>query len=230
MADDVDRPVQCPVCAKEFQPADINKHLDKCLTENDCPNSSSAAVDEPPSKKSRVSNEFFPSSSAVTSAGSGLKSNRTAPMFSVFQHKQKMPGLASKPNTYSNVTSKSTNRNTSDVDENEEHKGSGGSRSSNTESNGALTSTDTKSSLAMNASTLLYGTKPLAEKLRPNSLEEYFGQNKVLGEHTLLRSLLHSQEIPSLILWGPPGCGKVTAELCVFQLQALTYAARSYFL
>ena len=51
--------------------------------------------------------------------------------------------------------------------------------------------------------------KPLAEKMRPNTLEEYFGQNKVVGEHTLLRSLLDSQEIPSLILWGPPGCGKV---------------------
>lgn len=52
--------------------------------------------------------------------------------------------------------------------------------------------------------------KPLAEILRPKSLEEYFGQNKVVGEHTLLRSLLESQEIPSFILWGPPGCGKTT--------------------
>ncbi|XP_042573635.1 ATPase WRNIP1 isoform X2 [Cyprinus carpio] len=52
--------------------------------------------------------------------------------------------------------------------------------------------------------------KPLAEVLRPSSLEEYFGQNKLLGEQTLLRSLLQSQEIPSLILWGPPGCGKTT--------------------
>lgn len=52
--------------------------------------------------------------------------------------------------------------------------------------------------------------KPLAEVLRPSTLEEYFGQNKLIGEQTLLRSLLQSQEIPSLILWGPPGCGKVS--------------------
>ncbi|XP_052404069.1 ATPase WRNIP1 [Carassius gibelio] len=52
--------------------------------------------------------------------------------------------------------------------------------------------------------------KPLAEVLRPSTLEEYFGQNKLIGEQTLLRSLLQSQEIPSLILWGPPGCGKTT--------------------
>uniref|UniRef100_A0A3Q3FQ25 WRN helicase interacting protein 1 n=1 Tax=Labrus bergylta TaxID=56723 RepID=A0A3Q3FQ25_9LABR len=52
--------------------------------------------------------------------------------------------------------------------------------------------------------------KPLAETLRPHTLEEYFGQNKVVGQETLFRSLLESQEIPSLILWGPPGCGKTT--------------------
>ncbi|XP_051981152.1 ATPase WRNIP1-like [Xyrauchen texanus] len=52
--------------------------------------------------------------------------------------------------------------------------------------------------------------KPLAEVMRPSTLEEYFGQNKLIGEQTLLRSLLQSQDIPSLILWGPPGCGKTT--------------------
>lgn len=56
----------------------------------------------------------------------------------------------------------------------------------------------------------LKNQKPLAELLRPSTLEEYFGQNKLIGEQTLLRSLLKSQEIPSLILWGPPGCGKTT--------------------
>ncbi|XP_066479632.1 ATPase WRNIP1 [Tiliqua scincoides] len=52
--------------------------------------------------------------------------------------------------------------------------------------------------------------KPLADKLRPNTLRDYVGQNQVLGEQTLLRSLLEAHEIPSLILWGPPGCGKTT--------------------
>uniref|UniRef100_H3CSY0 WRN helicase interacting protein 1 n=1 Tax=Tetraodon nigroviridis TaxID=99883 RepID=H3CSY0_TETNG len=52
--------------------------------------------------------------------------------------------------------------------------------------------------------------KPLADILRPDTLEEYFGQNKVIGQQTLLRSLLESEEIPSFILWGPPGCGKTT--------------------
>uniref|UniRef100_H3C4J3 WRN helicase interacting protein 1 n=1 Tax=Tetraodon nigroviridis TaxID=99883 RepID=H3C4J3_TETNG len=57
---------------------------------------------------------------------------------------------------------------------------------------------------------LLAKGKPLADILRPDTLEEYFGQNKVIGQQTLLRSLLESEEIPSFILWGPPGCGKTT--------------------
>lgn len=46
------------------------------------------------------------------------------------------------------------------------------------------------------------------------TLRDYVGQERVLGAHTLLRSLLESHEIPSLILWGPPGCGKVSACPC----------------
>lgn len=54
--------------------------------------------------------------------------------------------------------------------------------------------------------------KPLAERLRPDTLGDYVGQERVLGAQTLLRALLESHEIPSLILWGPPGCGKVSAR------------------
>ncbi|KAM6184515.1 ATPase WRNIP1 isoform 2-T2 [Rhynchocyon petersi] len=52
--------------------------------------------------------------------------------------------------------------------------------------------------------------KPLADKMRPDTLQDYIGQNRAVGQETLLRSLLETNEIPSLILWGPPGCGKTT--------------------
>ncbi|XP_065609210.1 ATPase WRNIP1 [Cyrtonyx montezumae] len=52
--------------------------------------------------------------------------------------------------------------------------------------------------------------QPLADRLRPDTLRDYVGQERVLGAHTLLRSLLEAHEIPSLVLWGPPGCGKTT--------------------
>jgi len=50
---------------------------------------------------------------------------------------------------------------------------------------------------------------PLAEEMRPKFLDDYIGQERVLGKTTLLRTLLDSQQIPSMVIWGPPGCGKV---------------------
>ena len=51
---------------------------------------------------------------------------------------------------------------------------------------------------------------PLAEILRPKSLEEYLGQNQVVGENTAFLNLLNSGRLFSCIFWGPPGCGKTT--------------------
>lgn len=56
---------------------------------------------------------------------------------------------------------------------------------------------------------------PLSELLRPKSLEEMLGQPKILGENTPWRKLIASGQIPSLILWGPPGSGKTTFALLV---------------
>ena len=51
---------------------------------------------------------------------------------------------------------------------------------------------------------------PLAERMRPITLEHFFGQNKVIGEKSLLRQLIEKDDIPSMIFWGPPGSGKTT--------------------
>nr|CAB3265538.1 replication factor C subunit 5 [Phallusia mammillata] len=53
-------------------------------------------------------------------------------------------------------------------------------------------------------------SKPLAEVARPKSLEDYVGQTEVLGKETALNKLLNRNTIPSMIFWGPPGCGKTT--------------------
>ena len=55
---------------------------------------------------------------------------------------------------------------------------------------------------------------PLAERMRPRSLKDYVGQEKLLGPRGTLRNIIESGLIPSMILWGPPGTGKTTlAEL-----------------
>lgn len=51
---------------------------------------------------------------------------------------------------------------------------------------------------------------PLADRIRPERLEEVVGQDHLLGEGKILRELIRSDEIPSMILWGPPGSGKTT--------------------
>ena len=51
---------------------------------------------------------------------------------------------------------------------------------------------------------------PLAERLRPNTFENYIGQQHLIGEGSTLRNFIQKGVIPSMIFWGPPGVGKTT--------------------
>ena len=53
-------------------------------------------------------------------------------------------------------------------------------------------------------------SRPLAARLRPNTLEEFVGQKHLIGEGKILRRLIESDRISSMIFWGPPGVGKTT--------------------
>ncbi len=52
--------------------------------------------------------------------------------------------------------------------------------------------------------------KPLAERMRPRRIEDFVGQEHVLGPGTALRRAIEADQVPSLVLWGPPGTGKTT--------------------
>jgi len=54
------------------------------------------------------------------------------------------------------------------------------------------------------------GLRPLADRIRPQTLDEIVGQEKLVGEGRAIRHLVARGEIPSMILWGPPGSGKTT--------------------
>ncbi len=65
---------------------------------------------------------------------------------------------------------------------------------------------------------------PLAERLRPQSLDEYIGQQHLVGEGGVIRRFIESGNIPSFILWGPPGVGKTTLA----KLVALTLGRQMF--
>ena len=73
-------------------------------------------------------------------------------------------------------------------------------------------------------------TIPLAERLRPTSLDDYIGQKHIIGENAVLRRAIESGRVPSIIFWGPPGVGKTTLAYIIskqvqrqfFQLSAVS--------
>ena len=66
--------------------------------------------------------------------------------------------------------------------------------------------------------------QPLAERLRPRTLDEYIGQEHLVGEGAVLRKMIDAGRIPSFILWGPPGVGKTTlAQIIANKLETPFY-------
>jgi len=66
--------------------------------------------------------------------------------------------------------------------------------------------------------------QPLAERLRPQTLDQFIGQKHLVGENAILRQMIESGRIASLILWGPPGVGKTTlARIIARQLNCPFY-------
>lgn len=173
--------VQCPVCLQELPGAHINSHLDQCLQDR---GAEAEPGSSPPSKRPRLATAP-PGSHAQGEPEEARPAAGPPRVFSLF-HKGRGGGQSP---------------------------GAAGRRSEagreeaavKPEEGGSAAPAGSGSSLAQK----LEG-QPLAERLRPDTLGDYVGQERVLGAQTLLRSLLETHEIPSLILWGPPGCGKVS--------------------
>lgn len=61
------------------------------------------------------------------------------------------------------------------------------------------------------------GDRPLADRMRPARLDQFIGQPQAVGEDSLIRSAIENDRIFSMILWGPPGCGKTTLARIIAQ-------------
>jgi putative ATPase len=69
--------------------------------------------------------------------------------------------------------------------------------------------------------------QPLAERMRPRALDEFIGQEKLLGPGKPLRQQIENDEITSMLLWGPPGCGKTTLARLIARLTRSEFVAFS---
>jgi putative ATPase len=69
--------------------------------------------------------------------------------------------------------------------------------------------------------------QPLAERMRPRTLDEFIGQENLLGPGKPLRQQIENDEITSMLLWGPPGCGKTTLARLIARLTSSEFVAFS---
>lgn len=72
-----------------------------------------------------------------------------------------------------------------------------------------------------------FESRPLAQILRPKALSEVIGQSHLVGENGILTKMLASQFVPSMIFWGPPGCGKTTLAELVSTLTQSVFISKS---
>jgi len=80
---------------------------------------------------------------------------------------------------------------------------------------------------AAQAAVAAAGLAPLAERMRPATLDEIVGQRRLLSPNTALRRAIESGRVHSMILWGPPGCGKTTLALLLARYAQAQFRAVS---
>ncbi|KAG7692520.1 hypothetical protein KL930_004496 [Ogataea haglerorum] len=188
------RMINCPVCLKKVDIALINRHLDTCTEQSE-----SAPPPSAPAAPTETAPE--PTSQPAKSVSSLLTGTKSAKKSSYkYGNREKR--------TFSDSQSLSSDQevNTSIEIVDPEPK--------------ARKTAPADELRLLKAQAKL----PLAERLRPSSLEDYVGQEHLVGEGGILRGFIQNDRVPSLILWGSPGTGKTTLA------RIISHATKSRFI
>lgn len=183
-----DSDTECPICGKYFDQTAIEVHVNRCIFLN----SHDEQTVQP--NKDATSKRSF-------SIFAGSQSNPTATATAT---STEVVGLG--------AVAKKKSKNTLTINT---KLGSPSSASKAFQSNSSLTSStlsspDANKTVKQMANDSSVKSIPLAEKMRPETIENYVGQNHVMAKNAILRKILDKNEVPSMILWGPPGVGKTT--------------------
>lgn len=204
--------VECPICGRSFPASSVNEHVNKCLNAHE---SSSTSGERAGTKTRKSCNSSASGRSSSTDESSSIFGKRPGTEGNTLLMASPPSGTQKRSlSNSSNLAGKSRNTppfkklkaNSSKKTDN--FNGPSISGTKDTASFQNFNSSFPGKQVAQKSKTKSQFT-PLAERMRPETLAEYVGQSKVLGSNSLLRTLLEAEEIPSMILWGPPGCGKV---------------------
>ncbi|KAG7806421.1 hypothetical protein KL921_004818 [Ogataea angusta] len=188
------RLINCPVCQRKVDIALINKHLDTCTEQ---PESVPPPAAPAPATETAPELTSQPAKS-VSSLLTGTKSTKKSSY--KYENSQKR--------TLSDSQSLSSDQ-------------EGNTSIEIVEPEPKVRKTDPADELRLLKA---QAKLPLAERLRPSSLEDYIGQEHLVGEGGILRGFIQNDRVPSLILWGYPGTGKTTLA------RIISHATKSRFI
>ncbi|KGU18574.1 hypothetical protein MEM_00318 [Candida albicans L26] len=208
---------QCPICSKSFPVSQLYKHVNSCLDNQESKKSPSEEASEDTSGKA----ETPASKKRNTLSALGLKADTSSSSQKKAKKTEtKKPSLTSKLLEQKRLQAEIRKRD-KEIPLEEQFKAIAEDAMTQSRTQEKPLANDIEETKSQKESKFLQKAKeikelkrqasiPLAHRLRPKSLDDFFGQEKLVGENGALRNIIQADIIPSFLLWGVPGIGKTS--------------------
>lgn len=208
---------QCPICSKSFPVSQLYKHVNSCLDNQESKKSPSEEASEDTSGKA----ETPALKKRNTLSALGLKADTSSlSQKKVKKNETKKPSLTSKLLEQKRLQAEIRKRD-KEIPLEEQFKAIAEDAMTQSRTQEKPLANDIEETKLQKESKFLQKAKeikelkrqasiPLAHRLRPKSLDDFFGQEKLVGENGALRNIIQADIIPSFLLWGVPGIGKTS--------------------